>query len=119
MNLFYYVLGNIFGVFLVMIFVLLFRWKPITRWIMHSVVFRFLSRFELYRKKVGGKWEFILDRWGCNCYYRNCGCRWFENGTWVQVTEFTKPELCHSRRVWSVEDYTKNTPRYVSPYIYR
>lgn len=118
MNLLYYVLGNIAGTFLVMAFVLWFRWKPFTTWIM-NIAFRFLSKFESHRKKVGGKWEFILDRWGCNCYYRNCGCRWFENGTWVQVTEFTKPELCHFRRVVLAEDYTNTTPRYVSPHIYR
>lgn len=118
MNLLYYVFGNIAGTSLMMTFMLWFRWKPFTTWI-KNIMFRSLSQFKSYRRKVGGKWEFILYRWGCRCHYRNCACRWFENGTWVQVTEFTKPELCHSRRVWSVEDYTNNTPRYISPHIYR
>lgn len=118
MNLFYYVLGNIAGTTLSMTFLLWFRWKPFLVW-MRKLWFRVFSRFQMYRKRVGGKWEFILDRWGCSCHYRNCGCYWFENGIWVQVTEFTKPELCHSRKVWSVEDYTKSEPLYKSSYIYR
>lgn len=110
-----HVVGNVLATILIWLF--LFKRKQIV-----ERAKRVCSQFKPYRKMVGGKWEFILDRWGClgcNYYNQNYKNEWAKNGTWVQVTEFTKPEFCHSKKVWLVEDYTNTTPRYVSPHIYR
>jgi len=64
-----------------------------------------LARFQWYRKRQGGRWEFRVDRWGCNCEFRGCHCGWHTKGTWVQVLQFTPAHLHHSVKVFSQEDW--------------